>query len=122
MLDVHAWTLLLVAVGIAALVWLNRVITGPQPQRAFWASMMAALPGGCFLLEIWLLRGRRELVELFFFGPALVWIVIGFIALIKSFKVWPLSDQFRSYQVFRILNVSVWVVSSFLAWLGMIYI
>jgi hypothetical protein len=121
MIDVRVWTLLLVAIGIAALIWLNRVIDGPQPHRAFWASVMAALPGGCFLLESWFIRGQ-ELFQLFFFGPTLVWIVIGFIALTKSFKVWPLSLQFRSYQIFRILNVSVWVVSSFLAWLGMIYV
>jgi hypothetical protein len=122
MMDVRAWTLLLVAIGIAAIVWLNRMIVGAQPERAFWASVMAALPGGCYLLEMWLFRGRQELFELFFFGPALVWIVIGFIALIKSFKVWPLSEEFSSYQILRILNATVWAASSFFAWLGMIYV
>ena len=117
--DVLAWTLLLVTVGIVALGLLNRLIDGPQPNRALWASVLAALPGGCFLLEVWLFRGREELFGLFFFGPTLVWIVVGIIALTKSFRVWPLSRQFSSYQILRILNASVWAVSSFLAWLGM---
>jgi hypothetical protein len=121
MFDVRAWALLLVAIGIVALVWLNRV-RGPIPCRALTASMMAAVPGGCFLTEMWLLRGDKEPFSLITFGPALVWIVIGFIALIKSFNLWPLSLQFPSYQILRILNASVWAASSFMAWLAMILI
>jgi hypothetical protein len=70
MIDVRAWTLLLVAIGVTAIVWLNRMIDGAQSESAFWASVMAALPGGCFLLDMWVLRGRQELFELFFWSRA----------------------------------------------------
>ena len=117
MSDVRGWTALVIAVGIAALVALNRV-RGPIICRALTASITAALPGACFWIEIWLFRADKELFSLNTFGFALLWIVIGFIALIKSFNLWPLSRQLGYYQVIRILCVVVWGVSSFAAWLG----
>ena len=117
MSDVRWWTLLVIAVGIAALVGLNRV-RGPIICRAMTASIMAALPGACFLVEIWLFRADKEPYSLITFGFALLWIVIGFISLVKSFNLWPLSRQLAYYQVIRILCVIIWAVSSFTAWLG----
>lgn len=117
--DVRGWSLFLVVIGVATLCWLNR-LHGPIPRRALVGAITVAVPGGCFAFEILLLRGEREPYSLLTFGPALVWVVVGFIALVKSFKLWPLSRQIGRYQVMRILCASIWAVSWFLAWLSMI--
>ena len=118
MWDVRGWSLFLVVIGVATLCWLNR-LRGPIPRRALVGAITAAVPGGCFAFEFLLLRGEKEPYSLLTFGPALVWIVVGFIALVKSFNLWPLTRQLGRYQVIRILCASVWAVSSLLAWLSM---
>lgn len=116
--DVRGRSLLLIVIGVATLFWLNR-IRGPIPRRALVRAITAALPGGCFTFELLLLRGEKEPYSLLTFGPALVWTVVGLIALVKSFNLWPLSRQLGGYQIIRILSTIIWAVSSFLAWLAM---
>jgi len=69
--DVRGWSLLLIIVGIATLSWPKR-IHGSIPRRALVMAITAALPGGCFMFELLLLRGEREPYSLMTFGPALV--------------------------------------------------
>jgi hypothetical protein len=85
MSDVHVWTLLLIGVGIFALVWLNR-LDGHMLSRALKASVMAAFPGACFLIELSVFPNHSEPYGLLTFGPALVWVVVGFVALVRSFS------------------------------------
>ncbi len=93
-----------------------------DPKTCLGKAITAALPGGCFTFELLLLRGEKEPHSLLTFGPALVWIVVGLIALVKSFNLWPLSRQLGGYQFIRILCASIWAVSSFLAWLSMMMV